>query len=64
MFPQFFVLRDGRTWVQNHESFDPAISNEVIAVCIYGAISIEGPGHGKKSHKAPSSRGRGRRRGR
>ena len=63
-FPALFVLHDDRAWVQNHESFDPEDGDRIIAVCIYGAISIEGPGEDRRSHNAPASRGRGGKRGR
>ena len=62
--PRLFVIREGLAWVQNHEDFDQALSSEVVKICTYGAITIEGPGQDKRSHNAPASRGRGGKRGR
>lgn len=63
MLPGFFEMRGERAWVINFEEFDEKKHAEVVTACIYGAISLEGPGPAPgRSHGAPTSRGRSGRR--
>ena len=64
LYPDLFEMRDSVAWVINHESFEPDKQDEVVNVCIYGAISVESSDAGSRSHGAPTSRGRSSRRGR
>ena len=64
LYPAIFVLRDGQAWVSDLDAFTPSMAGDIIRTCIYGAITVEGPGSEGISHKAPSSRGRSGRRGR
>jgi len=61
-FPEVFVIRDGLAWVLDSEGLHMQNLDNMVNICIYGAISIEGPGSSIRSNKAPASRGRSGRR--
>jgi len=60
LYPELFEIRDGLAWVINHEGLSTENVENIVTVCIYGAITIAGPASGVTSHNTPSSRGRGR----
>ena len=64
LYPHIFEMRNSVAWVTGHDSLEPDKLSEVVNVCIYGAISVEGPCGESRSHGAPTSRGRSNRRGR
>lgn len=40
-FPLFFVMRDDKAWLINHDQFSPEEDRGVLYCCPYGAITIE-----------------------
>lgn len=41
LYPLFFVIRDDKAWVINHEKFVSGEHNGVLYACPFGAITIE-----------------------
>ena len=41
LYPLFFMIRDDRAWVINHEKFLAAEQRGVVYACPFGAITLE-----------------------
>lgn len=41
LYPQFFVMKDDKAWVINHDRFVAEEDAKVVYSCPYGAITVE-----------------------
>ncbi|HXX57433.1 MAG TPA: ferredoxin [Thermodesulfovibrionales bacterium] len=41
LYPLFFVMRDGKAWIMNHDKFVTEEHRNLIYCCPFGALTVE-----------------------